>query len=57
LGDEFLADSGEWGTFAWTDFLLSAPGLRFAGGTDEIMLNILAEGVLGLPREPRGDTR
>jgi acyl-CoA dehydrogenase len=53
LGERLLADTGEWGTFAWADFLLSAPGLRIAGGTDEIMLNILGENVLGLPREPR----
>jgi alkylation response protein AidB-like acyl-CoA dehydrogenase len=53
LADAAVADNGEWGTFAWADFLLSAPGLRFAGGTDEIMLNILGERALGLPREPR----
>jgi acyl-CoA dehydrogenase len=53
LGDRIIADTGEWGTFAWADFLLSAPGLRIAGGTDEIMLNILGESALGLPREPR----
>lgn len=51
LGNRILADTGEWGTFAWSTFLLSAPGLRFAGGTDEIMLNIIGEKVLGLPRE------
>lgn len=53
LGDRILADSEEWGTFAWSDFLLSAPGLRIAGGTDEIMLNIIGEALLGLPREVR----
>ena len=34
---------------------LNSPGYRVAGGTDEIMLNILAERVLGLPQDVRID--
>lgn len=53
LGPRMAADTSEWGTYAWTRALLSTPGLRIAGGTDEIQRNILAERVLGLPREPK----
>ncbi|MEW4467927.1 acyl-CoA dehydrogenase family protein [Parasphingorhabdus sp. JC815] len=34
---------------------LWAPGLRIAGGTDEILKNIIAERVLGLPQDVRVD--
>ena len=54
LGPRLTADTGEWGTFAWAELVLGAPGLRIAGGTDEVLKNILAERVLGLPREPPG---
>lgn len=53
LGSRLTADTGAWGTFAWTEFLLGVHGLRVGGGTDEILKNTLGERVLGLPREPR----
>jgi alkylation response protein AidB-like acyl-CoA dehydrogenase len=54
LGPAMIADGGRWGTFAWAEHLLGAPGYRIAGGTDEIQRTIIAERVLGMPREPAG---
>src|SRR5207248_4770093 len=34
LGPRLTADTGEWGTFAWSDHVLRAPGYRIAGGSD-----------------------
>jgi len=56
LGPKLIADSGEWGTYAWANFVLGTPGLRIAGGSDEVMRNITGERVLGLPKEPGIDS-
>jgi len=52
LGPKLIADGGEWGTYAWSELVVGMPGMRIAGGTDEIMRNIVGERVLGLPKEP-----
>ena len=53
LGSRLAADTGEWGTFAWSEYVAGVPGQRLAGGTDEIQRNAIGERGLGLPREPR----
>jgi len=57
LGPRLVADTGEWGTFAWSQFVLGTPGMRIAGGSDEVMRNIVGERVLGLPKEPGDDSK
>ena len=56
LGPRITADTGEWGTFAWGGLLLGVPGMKVAGGTDEVMKNIVGERVLGLPKDPGIDS-
>ena len=51
LGPKMTADSGEWGTYAWSQLVLGTPGGRIAGGSDEVMRNIVGERVLGLPKD------
>jgi acyl-CoA dehydrogenase len=52
LGPSLVADTGAWGTYAWSEYLLGVPGMRVAGGSDEVLHNIIGERVLGLPKEP-----
>ena len=51
LGVKLVADGGEWGTYAWSQLILGGPGGRIAGGSDEVMRNIVGERVLGLPKD------
>jgi alkylation response protein AidB-like acyl-CoA dehydrogenase len=39
----------------WGELAAEMPGMRSAGGTDEILRNTIGERVLGLPPEPRFD--
>ena len=38
------------------EVLLSVPAVSIAGGTDEIQRNIIAERMLGMPKDPSFDT-
>ena len=50
LGPDALAEDSEWA------YMISfLPGLKSAGGTEEILRNTVGERVLGLPPEPRLD--
>src|SRR5204862_4310596 len=50
LGPEALQEPGEW------SYMISfLPGLKSAGGTEEILRNTIGERVLGLPPAPRLD--
>ena len=50
LDESFTPQDGD-----WQGRYLGIPGLRIAGGTDEVLRNIIAERVLGLPPEARAD--
>ncbi|MDD9939295.1 MAG: acyl-CoA dehydrogenase family protein [Myxococcales bacterium] len=55
LGPMGAVDDDAVGDRLWQQAYLGAPGGRIAGGTDEIMRNIISERVLGLPPETRVD--
>jgi alkylation response protein AidB-like acyl-CoA dehydrogenase len=65
LTNELIECQGEFGLITGADHAvlggslhrdyLYAPGLRIAGGTDEILKNIIAERVLGMPADLRTD--
>ena len=57
LGAKMVADSGEWGTYAWSQLVVGAPGASIAGGSDEVMRNIVGERVLGLPKDTGIDSK
>ena len=51
-GDELSEDDGR-----WQDMFLYARAYTIAGGSNEIMRNVIAERGLGLPREPKGQVK
>lgn len=51
--DGLLADGDAPYGGEWQDAFLGTPGLRIGGGTDQIQRNIIAERILGLPKDSR----
>jgi alkylation response protein AidB-like acyl-CoA dehydrogenase len=51
LGPQLIADTGRPRSYAWSELVLSVPGMRIGGGTDEIHRNTVAERFLGLPKD------
>ncbi len=55
LGDDAVYAATADGDDSWQRAQAYLPGLAIAGGTDQVLRNILGERVLGLPPEPRAD--
>jgi alkylation response protein AidB-like acyl-CoA dehydrogenase len=49
LGDDAVLARSRDGDWRWASAAASTPGIALAGGTDEILRNIIGERVLGLP--------
>ncbi|WP_236829885.1 acyl-CoA dehydrogenase family protein [Blastococcus sp. KM273128] len=55
LGDDAVYAATADGDDRWQRTQSWLPGISIAGGTDQVLRNILGERVLGLPPEPRND--
>lgn len=55
LGTDAVYGATESGSTTWQDAQALLPGMAIAGGTNEVLRNIIGERVLGLPPEPRVD--
>jgi alkylation response protein AidB-like acyl-CoA dehydrogenase len=57
LGAESLATGPDYDLDEWQQLFLFTRADTIYGGSDEIQRNVLAERVLGLPREQRSESR
>ncbi|MGA8255539.1 MAG: acyl-CoA dehydrogenase family protein [Nocardioides sp.] len=55
LGDDAVFGATADGSQTWQDAQAVLPGMAIAGGTNEVLRNVIGERVLGLPAEPRAD--
>jgi alkylation response protein AidB-like acyl-CoA dehydrogenase len=55
LGDDAVYAATGDGDDRWQRTQSWIPGIAIAGGTDQVLRNIIGERVLGLPPEPRTD--
>ncbi len=55
LGEDAVLGATADGDDTWQRAQAYVPGIAIAGGTDQVLRNILGERVLGLPPEPRTD--